>query len=162
MAELQLLGWACGHYRKQAGLAPRQLPTGFAGHCPEANAFAYGERQYPKPPYGKEPLKIFLPQPAHDFGFDAPTFLPPALGLPFANNFKRWSLAWLNRDVLHSGRSGEAEEKHESGDLVSTIKAHAERDDERSDRMPTAFKFDTPTAFEFDENDLDHDPLFSP
>jgi hypothetical protein len=78
-AELQLLAWAQGHYRKQAGILPTRCPDGLARHyfagavkpdivaAPEVPHFAIDRlRQYPAPPYGTDPLVIFNPmQPVH-------------------------------------------------------------------------------------------------
>jgi hypothetical protein len=58
-------------------------------------------REYPSQPYGVEPVQIWLPQPAHSFKNEMSTTSPPALGLPFDNNFLRWSATWMTDRVRH-------------------------------------------------------------
>jgi hypothetical protein len=119
------------------GPLPKQLPPGAAFRY-SGSAEVY--RQHPTPPYGAEPLIIWLPQPAHDFGNEVSTNLPPALGLPFANNFQRWSLTWCNHNTLHE--RGSAPDNSDD-DLVSKLEAHTERGDDRINRVADQYAFDS-------------------
>ena len=66
-----------------------ELPPGVACHY---SGTAEVDRDYPAPPYGAEPLQIWLPQPPHKFTQEVSTQLLPeraAPGLPFDDKFER-------------------------------------------------------------------------
>ena len=96
LAVMHVLGWAQGHYHKQVGLMAQQ-PPGSAWHYAGT---AEVDRHYPPQPYGDAPVQIWLPQSAHNFKNAVSTNLPPALGLPFSHNFKRWAACWLIRGKI--------------------------------------------------------------
>jgi hypothetical protein len=149
-------------------LAPQQLPPGAACHY-TGTAEVRCNREYPTQPYGTEPLKIWLPQPAHGFKYEVSTVLPPALGLPFDNNFQRWAASWMTRGTEYKtvpeyfpiklrgewrGKEDIETSNVDSGDdLVNKLKAHSTRGDDRITRVHDAYEFDIEVE--------DETPLFS-
>jgi hypothetical protein len=82
-----------------------ELPPGTACHYSGTSEV---DRDYPAPPYGAEPLQIWLPQPPHKFTHEVSTQLLPertSRGLPFDDKFERHSVSWLNKGVVHNGRA---------------------------------------------------------
>ena len=157
LAVMQVLAWAQGHCRKQLGRVPQQLPPGSACHY-AGTAEVRSEREYPSQPYGAEPLQIWLSQPAYSFKHEVSTTLPPALGLPFDNNFLRWSATWMTAGVRHKdvperfpirlggdwrGKEAIETSNTDSGDdLVNKLMAHVERGDDLIRRVHDAYEFE--------------------
>jgi hypothetical protein len=90
------------------GLKTLPLPKLAPGVACHYSGTAEVDRDYPAPPYGAEPLQIWLPQPPHKFTHEVSTQLLPertSRGLPFDDKFERHSVSWLNKGIVHNGRA---------------------------------------------------------
>jgi hypothetical protein len=128
------------------GFLSQVLPPGTACHYTGFMPYNAGDadvREYPSQPYGTEPLRRYLPQPAHSFKKDTSTSLP-SLGLPFDDKFKRWAKSWLNIGAVHEYGRDKQESKSDSDDddLVNKLKAHGDRGDDRINRIHDAYEFE--------------------